>query len=228
MKFNYTNLDTCSDANGLVVVIDVIRAFTNAAFVFSQGAKEIYPVSKVREALDFKTAHANSLACGEVDGIPPEGFDFGNSPSQVLTLDLNGKTIVQRTGAGTQGVARSLNAETMLAASFVVAGATRRYIQKLAPDCVTFVVTGQTFTTGGDEDLSCANYLEELLKGNDPDPAPYLERVRKSNDATIFYDLSRPEFPATDIDHCTSLDRFDFAMQVTKENGRQVMRAVQP
>jgi 2-phosphosulfolactate phosphatase len=228
MKFNYTNLDTCSDADGLVVVIDVIRAFTNAAFVFSRGATEIHPVSKVSEALQFKSEHANSLACGEVDGIPPEGFDFGNSPSQVLTLDLAGKTIVQRTGAGTQGVARSLKAGTMLAASFVIADATRRYIQKLAPDCVTFVVTGQTFTAGGDEDLSFANYLEELLTGNEPDPAPYLERVRNSNDAQFFYDTSHPAFPRTDIDHCTSLNRFDFAMQITKEKGRHVMRAVTP
>src|SRR5262245_30836648 len=131
LKFNYTNLDTCAEANGLVVVIDVLRAFTNAAFVFSRGAGEIYPVSKVNEALEFKAANANSLACGEVNGIPPEGFDFGNSPSQVLTLDLAGKIIVQRTGAGTQGVTRSLNAGTMLAASFVIADATRRYIQKL-------------------------------------------------------------------------------------------------
>jgi 2-phosphosulfolactate phosphatase len=228
MKFNYTNLDTCSEASGLVVVIDVIRAFTNAAFVFSKGAREIYPVSRVREAIEFKTQHANSLACGEVDGIPPQGFDFGNSPTQVLKLDLDGKTIVQRTGAGTQGVARSLNAETMLATSFVIADATRRYIQKLAPECVTFVVTGQTFTAGGDEDLACAHYLEELLKGNTPDPFPYLERVRNSNDAQIFYDPARPEFPPEDIEHCTSIDKFDFVMCVTRENGRQVMRGVRP
>jgi 2-phosphosulfolactate phosphatase len=228
MKFKYTNLDTCSEANGLVVVIDVIRAFTNAAFAFSRGAKEIYPVSKVKEAIAFKAQHSDWLACGEVDGIPPEGFDFGNSPSQVLKLDLSGKTIVQRTGAGTQGVARSLNAETMLATSFVIADATRRYIQKLEPDCVTFVITGQTFTTGGDEDLACANYLEALLKGNTPDPSPYLERVRTSNDAQIFYDPARPEFPPEDIEHCTAIDKFDFVMCVTRENGRQVMRAVRP
>ena len=228
MKFNYTNLDTCSEATGLVVVIDVIRAFTNAAFVFSQGAREIHPVSKVKEALQFKANNPGALACGEVDGIPPEGFDFGNSPTQVLTLDLHGKTIVQRTGAGTQGVARSLHAGTMLAASFVVANATVQYIRKLIPESITFVVTGQTFSAGGDEDLACANYMEAVLKGQAPDPAPFLERVRKSNDAQIFHNPARPEFPASDIDHCSSIDKFDFAMHITKENGRHVMRTVQP
>jgi 2-phosphosulfolactate phosphatase len=228
MKFHYTNLETCEAATGLVVVIDVIRAFTNAAFVFSKGAREIHPVSKVKEALEFKANHPGALACGEVDGIPPEGFDFGNSPSQVLTLDLAGKTVVQRTGAGTQGVALSLNAEAMLAASFVVADATAKYIRKLAPESITFVVTGQTFFTGGDEDLACAHYLEELLKGENPDPEPFLQRVRDSGDAQVFYDPARPEFPATDIDHCTAIDKFDFVMHVTRENGRQVMRAVRP
>jgi 2-phosphosulfolactate phosphatase len=228
MKFHYTNLETCHAATGFVVVIDVIRAFTNAAYVFSRGAKEIHPVSKVKEALQFKAHNPGALACGEVDGIPPEGFDFGNSPSQVLTLDLDGKTVVQRTGAGTQGVALSQQAETMLAASFVVANATAKYIRKLAPPSITFVVTGQTFSTGGDEDLACAHYLEELLKGETPDPAPFLQRVRNSGDAQVFYDPARPEFPQTDIDHCTAIDKFDFVMHITRENGRHVMRAVQP
>ena len=120
MKFQYTNLETCHEATGVVVVIDVIRAFTNAAFAFSRGAKEIYPVSTVEEALQFKSQIPNSLACGEVGGLPPDGFDFGNSPTQTNQLDLRGKIIVQRTGAGTQGIVRSLRAETMLAASLVV------------------------------------------------------------------------------------------------------------
>ena len=133
MKFHYTNLETCHEATGVVVVIDVIRAFTNAAFAFSRGAKEIHPVSTVEEALQFKAQTPNSLACGEVGGLPPEGFDFGNSPSHTKELDLTGKIIVQRTGAGTQGIVRSVKAETILAASLVVASATIKYIRKLAP-----------------------------------------------------------------------------------------------
>ena len=69
MKFHYTDLETCHDTTGVVIVIDVIRAFTNAAFAFSRGAKEIYPVSKVKEALQLKAQIPDSLACGEVGGI---------------------------------------------------------------------------------------------------------------------------------------------------------------
>ncbi len=114
MNFHYTNLETCHEATGVVVVIDVLRAFSNAAFAFSRGAKEIYPVGTVEEALQFKAKTPNSLVCGEVGGLPPEGFDFGNSPTQTRELDLNGKVIVQRTGAGTQGIVRCVNAAPCL------------------------------------------------------------------------------------------------------------------
>jgi len=228
MKFHYTNLETCHEATGLVVVIDVIRAFTNAAFAFSRGAKEIHPVSKIREALQFKTQNSNSLACGEEGGLPPEGFDFGNSPTQTNTLDLSGRIIVQRTGAGTQGIVRSVNAEYMLAASLVIASATVKHIRNLSPDQVTFVITGQFEIGRGDEDLACAEYLEALLRGQEPEPAPYIDRVYKSRDALFHLDPNLPAFPRSDLDHCTSIDEFDFAMLVTRENGHPVMRAIQP
>jgi 2-phosphosulfolactate phosphatase len=228
MKFHYTNLETCHTATGLVVVIDVIRAFTNAAFAFSRGAKEIYPVSTVEEALKFKAENPNSLACGEVGGMPPEGFDFGNSPTQTRTLDLDGCIIVQRTGAGTQGIVRSVNADTMLAASLVVANATVTHIRNLSPDCVTFVITGQIDSERGDEDLACAEYFEALLRGQVPAPESMINRVYKSRDALFHLDPNLPEFPKSDLDHCTNIDAFDFAMAVTKENGLPVMRAIKP
>jgi len=210
----------------VVVVIDVIRAFTNAAFAFSRGAQEIYPVSKVEEALQFKVQTPGMLACGEVGGIPPEGFDFGNSPTQTNRLDLSGRVIVQRTGAGTQGIVRSVNATSMLAASFVVASATVTYILNLATESVAFVITGQVDNDSGDEDLACAEFLESLFKGQQPDPAPYIDRVYKSRDARLHLDPNFPAFPKSDLDHCTNINAFNFAMHVTKENGRHIMRAI--
>jgi 2-phosphosulfolactate phosphatase len=227
MKFKYTNLETCDGATGFVVVIDVIRAFTNAAFAFSRGAREIYPVRGVEEALELKQQIPGSLVCGEVGGLPPEGFDFGNSPTHTNTLDLSGKVLIQRTGAGTQGAVRSVNAERMVAASFVIANATAKYVQKFAPELVTFVITGQTYN-GGEEDLACAEYLQELLSGVLPDPTLYLNRARNSRDAEVFYDPEKPLFPGTDIEYCLSLDRFDFAMPILREDGRLIMRCVNP
>ena len=131
MKFNYYSLETCHEAKGLVVVVDVIRAFTTSAVALARGAREILPVGTVEEALEYKRNHPGALAFGEVGGIPPQGFDFGNSPTHTDALDLQGRTIVQRTSAGTQGIVRSRMAQHLVAASFVVAKATVKYIQAL-------------------------------------------------------------------------------------------------
>jgi 2-phosphosulfolactate phosphatase len=166
--------------------------------------------------------------CGEVGGVPPKEFDFGNSPTQTNTLELSGRTVIQRTSAGTQGIVQSVNATNILAASFVVAKATIQYIQKLSPEFVTFVITGQYGIDGGDEDLACAGYLEALLSGQNPDRNPFTERVFKSRDARRHLDPNFPEFLKSDIDLCIKVDAFDFAMPVIKENGRHVMRAIKP
>ena len=55
MKVNYADLETCQNSTGFVLIIDVLRAFSNAAYAFSRGAKEIILVSKVREALELKS-----------------------------------------------------------------------------------------------------------------------------------------------------------------------------
>ena len=64
MKFNYTTLETCHTATGVVLVIDVLRAFSTAAYAFSRGAKEIRLVSGVEEALELKEQTPNSKAMG--------------------------------------------------------------------------------------------------------------------------------------------------------------------
>lgn len=219
MNFHYTDNNNCHTAAGLVVVIDVIRAFSNAAYAFSVGAESITLVSGVEEALALKEQIPGALVMGEVGGLPPAGFDFGNSPTEIVQQDLRGKHLIQRTGAGTQGAVRSLNADTLFAASFAVARATAQAIQRMNPGQVTFVITGRDF---GDEDLSCAQYLEARLQGQTPNPAPYLDRVRNSVEARIDA-MKIPTF-VSDLDYCTRLDACKFSMPISREHGRLVMR----
>jgi 2-phosphosulfolactate phosphatase len=115
----------------------------------------------------------------------------------------------------------------MLASSFVVANATVRYILNLGAPEVTFVITGKSYN-GGDDDLACAQYLEGLLKGDRPDVKPLIQRVFESKDAFPHLDPKQRGFPLSDLDYCTQVDKFDFAMPVTRENGKFIMRAVKP
>jgi 2-phosphosulfolactate phosphatase len=224
MEFKYLTNANCHTAEGVVLVIDVLRAFSTAAYAFGMGAESITLVGDVEEALTLKSCMDNALIMGEVRGVKPEGFDYGNSPTEIARQELNGKHMIQRTSAGTQGVVRSLNAAKLFAASFVVADATVRAIRQLESDEISFVITGRYFDG---EDKACADYLEACLQGRDPNPEPYLERVRAT------YELSYmpvEDFPhiASDVDLCTRLDAFPFAMSVAREQGRTVMRALIP
>lgn len=220
MKFNRLTLDNCHTATGIVLIIDVLRAFSTAAYAFSRGAKEIRLVSGVQEALDLKVKIPGAKAMGEVGGLPPEGFDFGNSPTRILEHDLTGVTLVQRTGAGTQGAVRSVNAEVMLATSFVVAQATIDYVLRLKPGEITFVITGGM---GNDEDVACADFLEKQVTGQETEAQEYIRRVYASRDA-LEHMPDHPQFPKADLDYCSRIDAFDFAMPVVRENGNLIMK----
>ena len=73
------------------LVIDVLRATTVMTRWFELGGTELYPVKSPDEArklvLDLKERGSSPLLMGEVNGIPPEGFDLGNSPVE-LNYDL--------------------------------------------------------------------------------------------------------------------------------------------
>ena len=222
MKFNYTTLDDCHTATGIVLIIDVLRAFSTAAYAFSRGAKEIRLASGVDEALALKAKNPNSKAMGEVGGLPPEGFDFGNSPTRILEHDLAGIALIQRTGAGTQGAVRAVNAEVMLATSFVVAGATINFVREMKADAITFVITGGM---GNDEDVVCAEYLEKQFTGQELEADEVIRRVIASRDA-LQHMADHPQFPRSDLDYCSRIDAFDFAMPITRVDGQLVMRAV--
>lgn len=95
-------LEGATRATGSVAVIDVFRAFTTAAVAMANGASKIVMVRTVEEALELREAGIGEVCMGEVRGRAPEGFDFGNSPFEISGIHFGGKTILQRTSAGTQ------------------------------------------------------------------------------------------------------------------------------
>lgn len=106
MSFHSSNLETCHEATGVVVVIDALRAFSNVAYAFSRGAKEIYPISGVEAALMFKAETPNVLAADEVDELPPPDLDFAPS-TQTKELGPTVRFIMQSTGAGAKGASEA-------------------------------------------------------------------------------------------------------------------------
>jgi 2-phosphosulfolactate phosphatase len=209
------------EAKGVCVVIDVLRAFTTAAFAFSVGAKEIIFVSTAEEAFSKHQKDSSLLLMGEQEGQLIDGFHFENSPTEMKNACLKGKRMVQRTTSGTQGVIGCSHASHILVASFVVAEATVKRILELKPSHVTFIATGRS---NGDEDVALAEYLQGRLTSQPIDREQLLKRVRSSPCAQRLQNGLSGRYGLTDIELALEVDRFPFAMEVFKENGDLVGR----
>ncbi|WP_330461367.1 2-phosphosulfolactate phosphatase [Streptomyces sp. NBC_00820] len=263
MQPTYTGIPGAPVAPDVAVVVDVMRAFTVAAWAFRGGAEKIVFAGTQEEALELKARHRDWLAFQ--DGPPVPGFDLANSPALLRSLDVRGRTVVQKTTAGTAGALAVAEARLLLCASFAVAGATAEVLRRARPERVTFVVTGD----GGraEEDLACAQYIAALAAptatdtatdtatatgigtatvtatatatatgtgtGTGPasgtDPAPYLDRARRSGAAGRLAEGVRLGWEGVhpqDVAMCLEVDTVPFAMVAARMDGHLVLRPV--
>jgi 2-phosphosulfolactate phosphatase len=207
----------------VAVVVDVLRAFTVAAQAFAQGAERIMLAESLEQALALKERHPDWVALK--DGAPAPGFDAVNSPGLLRSVPLTGRTVVQKTTAGTVGALAVREAGLVLCAGFVVADATARLLRARLPSEVTFVITGDDGTAP--EDRACAEYIAQRVADPDADPARELRRAADSPAAAGLADGLRrghlgvhPE----DVALCLEADRYPFAMAATAEDGLLVLR----
>ncbi len=205
--------------DGAVVVVDVIRAFTTAAYAFGAGAEAIYLVDSVADALAFKAAHPGTLAMGEDHGRRPDGFDFPNSPAMVGRADLQGRTLVQRTSAGTRGVVAAQDANGLWAASLAVASATAAAVRNAELGAPTYVITGlmdHRPERGAADDVLTAEVIEARRVGDPVDTAAVAAALLATDEATLTLALGPEHCDPDDIELASRVDEFDFAMEVER------------
>jgi 2-phosphosulfolactate phosphatase len=217
-------LEGAKRAQGTVVIVDVFRAFTTAAVALARGADRIIIVPGIEEALRLRDRGVGAVCVGEVNGIKPDGFDFGNSPHEMMQASLQGQVVIQSTRAGTTGAAAATQAEAVYAGSFVVAEATAEALRRDDPPRVTIVAMGWNARVRTDEDELCAFYLRNLLQGRRPDPEAVRRLVLASGEAAKFGDPQQPHFHREDLEIALEINKYDFAIRVVKEDGFLVAR----
>lgn len=213
--------DQIATVHGAVVVIDVIRAFSTAAYAFSAGARHIYLVASVEEALAFKATHPGSLAMGEDHGNMPDGFDLPNSPVLASRADLDGRLVVQRTSAGTQGVVAARSATRLWCANLVCASATARAVGASNLGVPSYVITGwfaDREDRPGTDDRLVAEHIDALRRGEVVDASHVAAAVAATDEAKLTLALGEGHVDPLDIAYATDVDRFDFAMEVTRDD----------
>jgi 2-phosphosulfolactate phosphatase len=215
-----TGVDGARQARGTVVVIDVLRSFTVSAYALAGGARECLLVPTVAEARALHAGIPRSVISAEEEALPVPGIPISNSPTQVTTADLEGRTLIQRSSAGTTVMASIASADGLYAASLVVATATVKACTSSRPRVLTMVASADH-----PEDHACAAYMEALIRGEQPDLDRLLQPLRDSERYARAVRGDWPGFPPSDIELSLAVDRFDFAMPVTRHASYQRLTA---
>ncbi len=163
----HVDLSPRASCGGVVIVIDVLRSATIAALLFEQGLKRLYLGPSIRRAQGLAEAH-DLLLIGERDGLPPEGFNYGGSPTELYGTDVAGKSAVLVSASSPLALERTGEATHVLLGSFYNAGAVVAQAKALAVDEITIVCCGFR----GEEDLDdtlCAGHLVAQLKRQLPE-----------------------------------------------------------
>ena len=103
-------------AGAAVVVVDAFRASTTIAALVSRGAR-VVPVASIAHARSYGEA---DFRAGERGSAKVAGFDFGNSPTEILEAEVPpGSTVVLSTTNGTRVIEAATGAPAVLTGAFV-------------------------------------------------------------------------------------------------------------
>ena len=207
-------------ARGVAVIIDVFRAFTCAPLLLRLGARPLLLEADIARCLSLS---GDAVLIGERNEEPIEGFDLPNSPFLILRAGparFAGCTVVLRTTSGVAGalIARR-QADDVLLASFLNAGATAAYLRASGASHVSLVAMGTHGETPAPEDERCGDYIESLLRGGSYDHVAAVAEILASHAARRFLAANKPYLPAADPAICLQRDLFAHAIRAEADGG---------
>ena len=222
------------------IVIDVLRATTVMTRWFELGGTELYPVKTPDDAKFLvqvlKARGSSPLLMGEVNGLPPEGFDLGNSPVE-LTYGLIQEHYcgVMSTTNGTVALCQAASSGAkVLAASLRNYSACLDYALTLGTR-VGLLCSGRKSRPSWEDTLCAGAIVEEfavkhevymtdsakmalnIWQTREPD---FLECIMKSNHAQYLSQIGFDD----DIIFCCKFDASTVVPMLVRENGHDILR----
>ncbi|MPZ99603.1 MAG: 2-phosphosulfolactate phosphatase [Dehalococcoidia bacterium] len=223
------------------LVVDVLRATSVMAVLFGRGARALYPAGSVEAARALRgalEADGPVLLCGEVGGLPPDGFDFGNSPLEFASLAaLPAERAVVTTSNGTPALMACSGAPLTLTAAPL--NASTAVALALEPGRDVLVVCSGLRREPAEDDLLAAGLIVARLveTGAEPEAAARqaLERYRAA-ETDLAAALRASEHGqrlvalgfGEDIDFCAQPDRYGVTGMLAVEAGQPVLRPARP
>jgi len=196
-------------AAGVVVVIDILRASTTITAALAAGAREVIPCAEVDEARERAAelgrrsstqvlVGADSsnrqdekistlpdlfslqpLLGGERGGLPIDGFDIGNSPSEFTPQRVANRSVVFTTTNGTQAFLACTSAQRVLIGAFVNYSAVLKELTGKLPIHILCAGTRDRVTR---EDVLFAGALVDGLFGKVVDNEAMNDEARMARD----------------------------------------------
>jgi 2-phosphosulfolactate phosphatase len=227
---------TAAPSDRTCIVIDVLRATSVIAVLMDKGIRRIYPAATVEEARQLRAELASNgtdvFLLGEQGGLPPEGFDAGNSPTALEQLSITAQIAVQATTNGTPALLACEGAPLVMAAAPLNAAEVTRLTLEARHD-VLIVCSGLRGGFAEDDTLAAGLFVERLvLAGAHPSDA--------ANEALIRYEAARDHFADAlrdtehgritvalgfddDIELCGTADRFTRVAVLGTHEGRPAL-----
>ena len=120
------------DTDSVFVVVDILRASSSIVALLQRGVPAIVPAASVEQARGLRQRLPDHLLCGEVNGLPPPGFHYGNSPAEFAALYVGVRPAILATSNGTRVLDQLSEAPAVLVRALLNAEALARPARALA------------------------------------------------------------------------------------------------
>jgi 2-phosphosulfolactate phosphatase len=175
MRVDVLQLPPAPDDPSLVdktcLVVDVLRATSTIATLLDGGLDAIYPADSIVEGRERRNVLQQALGrevllCGEEGGLPPAGYDLGNSPTELAAVlaarQPPWREAVIATSNGTKALLACRSAALVLAAAPLNAAAVTAHALTAAND-VLVVCSGTGGEPSDDDDLAGGLLAQRLI-----------------------------------------------------------------
>ena len=154
------------DPHGVCAVVDVIRATTTLVAMAEAGDPEVWIAGDVAAARQAaKQLGPNTLLCGERGGLPPQGFDHGNSPREFQHANLIGRRAVLSTTNGAYAIERwGHSRRTLIAALRNATAVADRLLQDPGTPTITIACAGRSSALALDDLYTAGVIVQRLLE----------------------------------------------------------------
>ncbi|MFH1850330.1 MAG: 2-phosphosulfolactate phosphatase [archaeon] len=212
------------NARGTVAIIDVLRANSVMLTLFGMQTQEIVAVPTVDDAFAARLMYPSYALVGEQGGEKVNGFDYGNSPTEILDGFPGDRNVIMLTSSGTRGINAARSADEIVIGTFLNYRACVDYLS--GKEKVTLVAMGTGGSEYAVEDEKFAEAMQLGILGKHVPFGGLLQAIM--NDDSVrsrFMNQNDKRFPMEDLKYCLQLDVYDTVPRVTSRAGYPTITA---